>query len=167
MWAFFLILFNIGHVPGRPQGGRHGMVFGQIPITITTGNLSTPLVPGRAPFFFHCENISYIFPYYFFFTIEFSLKILLYKSDSSLFIVVVYIKWLFACFVNDISACHYSNRLWFKRITNLALYLIVLIVENFYYVNKITSPTITRKRQDYTYLQSFWPDRLDPKWKLK
>ncbi|XP_059614802.1 helicase domino isoform X2 [Phlebotomus argentipes] len=38
-----------GHIPGRPQGGRHGMVFGQIPVPTTQGNLSIPLVPGGTP----------------------------------------------------------------------------------------------------------------------
>lgn len=43
------ILFcNLGNVPGRPQGGRHGMVFGQIPVSTT----SVPLVPGSTPFTF-------------------------------------------------------------------------------------------------------------------
>lgn len=64
---------SAGHVPGRPQGGRHGMVFGQIPVSIpgsvtsattTAAPLGTasssapvaPLVPGRvtsAPILFH------------------------------------------------------------------------------------------------------------------
>lgn len=36
----------LGNVPGRPQGGRHGMVFGQIPASST----SVPLVPGSTSF---------------------------------------------------------------------------------------------------------------------
>lgn len=36
----------LGNVPGRPQGGRHGMVFGQIPVSSTT----VPLVPGSTYF---------------------------------------------------------------------------------------------------------------------
>lgn len=35
-------LIFVGNVPGRPQGGRHGMVFGQIPVSPIT----VPLVPG-------------------------------------------------------------------------------------------------------------------------
>lgn len=42
---------SAGHVPGRPQGGRHGMVFGQIPVagtpTGTASSMQVPLVPGR------------------------------------------------------------------------------------------------------------------------
>lgn len=39
--------YNIGHIPGRPLGGRHGMVFGQIPAPpAAVGNPSVPLVPG-------------------------------------------------------------------------------------------------------------------------
>ncbi|KRF97552.1 uncharacterized protein Dwil_GK27182, partial [Drosophila willistoni] len=39
-------LYYIGHIPGRPLGGRHGMVFGQIPAPPAIGNSSVPLVPG-------------------------------------------------------------------------------------------------------------------------
>lgn len=69
---------SAGHVPGRPQGGRHGMVFGQIPVSIpgnTTSATTTaaplgtasssapvaPLVPGRvtsAPILFLSECCS-------------------------------------------------------------------------------------------------------------
>uniref|UniRef100_A0A182SXC6 Helicase domino n=1 Tax=Anopheles maculatus TaxID=74869 RepID=A0A182SXC6_9DIPT len=38
-----------GHVPGRPQGGRHGMVFGQISVPSALGNSSPLLVPGGTP----------------------------------------------------------------------------------------------------------------------
>lgn len=44
----------VGNVPGRPQGGRHGMVFGQIPVS----SITVPLVPGSTyklfHFFFFC-----------------------------------------------------------------------------------------------------------------
>lgn len=58
---------NIGNVPGRPQGGRHGMVFGQIPVSST----SVPLVPGSTPFFlillfmFFNLQIDYLFTFIF------------------------------------------------------------------------------------------------------
>lgn len=40
-------IVRLGHVPGRPLGGRHGMVFGQIPAPPSAiGNASVPLVPG-------------------------------------------------------------------------------------------------------------------------
>ncbi|KNC26620.1 Helicase domino, partial [Lucilia cuprina] len=38
-----------GHIPGRPLGGRHGMVFGQIPAPPAVGNTTVPLVPGGTP----------------------------------------------------------------------------------------------------------------------
>lgn len=34
------------HVPGRPQGGRHGMVFGQIPAPLSAALTTSPLIPG-------------------------------------------------------------------------------------------------------------------------
>uniref|UniRef100_T1GWQ3 Helicase domino n=1 Tax=Megaselia scalaris TaxID=36166 RepID=T1GWQ3_MEGSC len=37
-----------GHIPGRPIGGRHGMVFGQIPVSPAIGNSSVPLVPDKS-----------------------------------------------------------------------------------------------------------------------
>lgn len=55
-----LYLFVAGHVPGRPQGGRHGMVFGQIPVSgtssATASSVQVPLVPGRVfvPSIFLC-----------------------------------------------------------------------------------------------------------------
>lgn len=40
----------LGNIPGRPQGGRHGMVFGQIPVPPTLGgSCPVPLVPGSTP----------------------------------------------------------------------------------------------------------------------
>lgn len=43
--------FVVGQIPGKPQGGRHGMVFGQITSSSTIGNSPQKLlVPGqRAP----------------------------------------------------------------------------------------------------------------------
>lgn len=40
-------IFAAGHVPGRPQGGRHGMVFGQIPAA--TAPQGTAAVQHAAP----------------------------------------------------------------------------------------------------------------------
>lgn len=38
----------VGQIPGKPQGGRHGMVFGQISNSSTVGNSpQKPLVPGQ------------------------------------------------------------------------------------------------------------------------
>jgi hypothetical protein len=39
----------LGQIPGRPQGGRHGMIFGHISVPSTIGNSNQPLVPGSAP----------------------------------------------------------------------------------------------------------------------
>lgn len=68
-FCYFVVgtFFIIGHVPGRPQGGRHGMVFGQIPVVPSaTGSLSIPLVPGSTQeIYFFCfilffSSFSYI-----------------------------------------------------------------------------------------------------------
>lgn len=38
----------VGQIPGKPQGGRHGMVFGQISSSSVIGNIpQKPLVPGQ------------------------------------------------------------------------------------------------------------------------
>lgn len=42
-------LIFVGNVPGRPQGGRHGMVFGQIPVS----SITVPLVPGSTYKLYH------------------------------------------------------------------------------------------------------------------
>lgn len=42
----------LGQIPGKPQGGRHGMIFGHISNPSTIGNSNQPLVPGRAPLVF-------------------------------------------------------------------------------------------------------------------
>lgn len=51
-----------GNLPGRPQGGRHGMVFGQIPVSTTAHSSNVPvhLVPGRRHTHTHkhCSRIS-------------------------------------------------------------------------------------------------------------
>lgn len=40
--------FVVGQIPGKAQGGRHGMVFGQISSSSTIGNSpQKPLVPGQ------------------------------------------------------------------------------------------------------------------------
>jgi len=49
--VYFISNACAGHIPGRPQGGRHGMMFGlrQIPTSTcvgTTTATSAPLVPG-------------------------------------------------------------------------------------------------------------------------
>lgn len=47
-------VMSLGNIPGRPQGGRHGMVFGQIPAPSIIGSPPVPLVPGStsSKFFF-------------------------------------------------------------------------------------------------------------------
>lgn len=49
MWGYSFS-FNLGNIPGRPLGGRHGMVFGQISVSSAIGNSITPLVPGSTSY---------------------------------------------------------------------------------------------------------------------
>ena len=48
--SFSLLPNFIGHIPGRPPGGRHGMVFGQISSSTIGNSSNTPLVPGSTSF---------------------------------------------------------------------------------------------------------------------
>lgn len=50
-------LIFVGNVPGRPQGGRHGMVFGQIPVS----SITVPLVPGSTYKLYILFSVSLLF----------------------------------------------------------------------------------------------------------
>ena len=50
--------FVVGHIPGKPQGGRHGMVFGQISSSTIGNSPQKLLVPGQSE---HLHTIFYSF----------------------------------------------------------------------------------------------------------
>lgn len=59
---------NLGHIPGRPLGGRHGMVFGQIPAPPAVGT-SVPLVPGA--YRIHLISTTQLFNFFSFIIFKF------------------------------------------------------------------------------------------------
>lgn len=69
----------LGHIPGRPLGGRHGMVFGQIPAPPAVGSSTVPLVPGAYRFFLFSLKIKKKkckFVFLFFFLLDYNLFLL-------------------------------------------------------------------------------------------
>jgi hypothetical protein len=57
--------FVVGHIPGKPQGGRHGMVFGQISSSTIGNSPQKPLVPGQS-----CTHINFFYIFFFFLFVD-------------------------------------------------------------------------------------------------
>lgn len=80
--SFSLLPNFLGHIPGRPPGGRHGMVFGQISSS-TIGNTSnTPLVPGSTSFLKPIDNkLDFVLLFFFHFLRLFFSRYLTFNLD--------------------------------------------------------------------------------------
>lgn len=128
-----IVLFSrIGQVPGKPIGGRHGMIFGQIHSSSTIGNTPPkPLVPGQR----HMPSLEFSFSFLFWTFLW--LKPLEKKKDQILWeffhnideLFVVKMFYLLICSCWNVShRCVWFPYFLYQKITGSNSHLHVILI---------------------------------------